>query len=110
MTLKHRVALRVPSTYKTDKRISKQAYEQRVHSVAVTFAELYGGFETSEVSGGWLSPDAKLVTETIKLVQSFADKVDEPSLLEQAKAWCSEWEQEAVLIEIDGVAHFVGVV
>lgn len=108
MQLSHKVAVYVPSTEHESTNIGRAGHQARARSVARVLSTLYGGATVTDGQGSWINDDGDLITESVKIVNSFTSEVSTKGVLELAKGWCQDWTQDSVLVEIDGTAHLVG--
>jgi hypothetical protein len=107
-TLKHNVALYVPSTIGVDTAIDNM---QIVLSVATQMAGKFGGahLESQTSTGFYIANDGKLVAESTKVLRAFVDDVSIAMefMINLARELCVELTQESVLVVVDGEAFFV---
>lgn len=107
-TLKHSVALYVPSTVNVDKLIDNT---QIVLSIAGQMAKEFGGahLESKDSTGFYIADNGALVAENTKVLRSFVDNVNSAMgfMFNLAREICTELSQESVLVVIDNEAFFV---
>ena len=105
------VAVYVPSTSDANKNISKQDFEKRINEVREYLANVFGGFSSNEVSGGYVSSEKGLIKEGVHKVTSFASKENLDSnmkkLISQIKKWCKDWSQESIGLEFEGDLYYL---
>jgi hypothetical protein len=105
------VAVYVPSTSDANKNISKQDFEKRINEVSEYLANVFGGFSSNEVSGGYVSSEKGLIKEGVHKVTSFASKENLDSnmkkLISQIKKWCKDWSQESIGLEFEGDLYYL---
>ena len=105
------VAVYVPSTSDANRTISKQDFENRINEVSEYLANVFGGFSSNEVSGGYVSSEKGLIKEGVYKVTSFASKENLDSnmkkLISQIKKWCKDWSQESIGLEFEGDLYYL---
>jgi hypothetical protein len=105
------MAVYVPSTKDANKPISKKEFENRINIVREYLANLFGGFSSSEIIGGYISNSNELITENISKVIAFATKdsfeKNKSKLIKQIAKWAKEWSQEAVGFELEGDLFYI---
>jgi hypothetical protein len=105
------ISVYVPSTQEASQIISKREYNQRVEEVQTFLANLFGGFSSVSVEGGYVSSDKGLIQEDVTRVVAFAsrggfeDKLD--TLLKQIVKWCAKWSQESIGFEFEGDLFYI---
>jgi len=100
-------AVIVPSTKGSSQRkVSKSEFKKRVNNVRRFLARRYGGFTDTQVTGGYVLKNGKMVKEKVVRVNSFAKKSDyskyKPALMKQMNKWRKDWGQESVGYEKEG--------
>jgi hypothetical protein len=105
------LAVYVPSTSDANNEISEDEFEERIKIVSTFLSNLFGGFSSNEVSGGYLSSEKGLIEEDVFKVTAFASKdgldAKMKSLVNQIKEWCKEWSQEAIGLEFEGDLYYL---
>lgn len=105
------VAVYVPSTKDADEAISEEEFEDRVESVQKYLSDLFGGFSSNDVDGGYMSQEKGLITEEVYKVISFAQRDGFSSKMEklvvQIKKWAKDWEQESIGLEFEGDLFYI---
>jgi hypothetical protein len=101
----------VPSTREASQIISKRDYNQRIEEVQRFLADLFGGFSSVGVEGGYVSSDKGLIQEDVTRVIAFASRVDFEkkldTLLKQIVEWCAKWSQESIGFEFEGDLFYI---
>ena len=105
------VSVYVPSTREASQIISKREYNQRIEEVQRYLADLFGGFSSVSVEGGYVSSEKGLIHEDATRVVAFASregfekKLD--TLLKQIVDWCAKWSQESMGFEFEGDLFYI---
>lgn len=109
MSLSHRIALYVPSKIKSRK--VPALHRKFVKLVLTRLGLMFGGSTVVKGVGTWVGDDGKLVAEKVGICYSFADaatlQARQAEVFALASQVAAEMEQDAVLVEVDGTAHFV---
>lgn len=109
--LPYEIAIYVPSTEKGNVIINKGEFQKRIDEVRTYLADLFGGFSSGEIEGGYVSDKKGLIREDIVRVVCFASKdgfKDKfKQLQDQVKVWCREWGQESMGVEFEGDLFYV---
>jgi DNA repair protein RadC len=109
--LPYQIAIYVPSTKDKNVVISDLELESRVDEVKKYLSELFGGFNSVKVEGGYESKDRGLIKEDAVRVVAFANKEDInqklKKLISKIKYWCSEWGQESMGVEFENDMYYV---
>jgi hypothetical protein len=98
----------VPSTYgvKDQKKVTDKEMQKRVNEVRAYLSKKFGGYTSTEATGGFILKDGKLVKEKVVKVTSFSTKrefnKDEPELINQVGRWGNSWKQESISYENEG--------
>ena len=101
----------VPSTKDASQIISKREYNQRIEEVQRFLADLFGGFSSVSVEGGYVSDEKGLINEDVTRVVAFASKegfekkLD--TLLKKIVDWCGYWSQESIGFEYEGDLFYI---
>jgi len=109
--LPYQIAIYVPSTKDKNIVISDFELESRVDEVKKYLSQLFGGFNSVKVEGGYESKDRGLIKEDAVRVVAFANKEDInekiKKLISKIKYWCSEWGQESMGVEFENDMYYV---
>ncbi len=101
----------VPSTKDASVPISKSELENRVKQVKEYLANLFGGYSSSEVVGGYASNEGALIQEDVVKVISFATKKayeeNKQKLIDKIAEWSTKWSQEAIGFELEGDLYYI---
>ena len=107
------VKVTIPSTVDLDQKASEIMVDAVVDQAMTIFSELFGGATATPSKGAYLSEDGTLVKEDVIVVESLCPKQDAhfraDSVMDLGAQICEVMKQECVLVQIDGVAHFVDV-
>lgn len=105
------MAIYVPSTEKANQVISKRDYASRIDDVRSFLANLFGGYSSGSIDGGYYSEDKGLIQEDVTKVTAFAPKDNLEnklqSLIAQIREWCNAWGQESIGFEFEGDMFYV---
>jgi hypothetical protein len=105
------LAVYVPSTKGVDSIISKREYNDRIEETQRFLSNLFGGFSSVKVEGGYMSDDKGLVQEDVTRVVAFSnpdgfkEKLD--VLLHKIVDWCKIWTQESIGFEYEGDLFYI---
>lgn len=106
----HKIAVIIPSTANINESAPEETINKWIKSAKIRFAELFGGFTSTNAVGGWVSPIHGLVEESVTIVSSFTDDIG-LTRLGEVKAFASRLaealSQEAVAVEVDHSLQFV---
>ncbi len=98
----HNIAVFIPTTMDVDKPINTDVY---VKDVLNFMAERFGGATCREASGVWNSGEVGLVGETVNIVESYMNREDMNTYLDEVVALVKklklELGQEAMALEVD---------
>lgn len=101
----------VPSTTDVGKKISRAELNKRVDEVRTYVANMFGGFSSTEVDGGYKASDGDIVEEDIVKVSVFAQdkdwKKNETKVVNKIKEWATRWGQEAIGVEYENDLYYV---
>lgn len=101
----------VPSTKDASVPISKSELDSRVKQVKEYLANLFGGYSSSEVVGGYASNEGALIQEDVVKVISFATKKayqeNKQKLIDKIAEWSTKWSQEAIGFELEGDLYYI---
>lgn len=105
------MAVYVPSTEKANQVISKRDFASRVDEVRSYLAQLFGGYSSTSVDGGYVSDEKGLIQEDIVKVIAFAQKDGFESkankLFDKIKNWAKSWGQESIGFEFEGDLFYI---
>ena len=105
------MAVYVPSTKDKNVGVTKQEMDERVLEVKSYLAELFGGFNSVKVEGGFESSDKGLIEEDAVRVVAFASQEGfEPKfekLVSKIKTWCKDWSQESIGLEFENDLFYI---
>jgi hypothetical protein len=101
----------VPSTKDANIPVSKSELLKRVNEVKEYLANLFGGYSSSEVVGGYASNEGSLIQEDVVKVISFATKKayeeNKQKLINKIANWSTLWSQEAIGFELEGDLYYI---
>jgi len=101
----------VPSTKDANVPVSKSELLKRVNEVKEYLANLFGGYSSSEVVGGYASNEGSLIQEDVVKVISFATKKayeeNKQKLINKIAKWSTLWSQEAIGFELEGDLYYI---
>lgn len=105
------LAVYVPSTAKADSVISQSEYSNRIDEVRAYLANLFGGYSSEGIDGGYVSDEKGLIREDVTKVTAFAPKENFEEklqkLVNKIKNWCYEWGQESMGFEFEGDLYYI---
>ena len=105
------LAVYVPSTEKANQVVSKRDYASRIDDVRSYLANLFGGYSSEGIDGGYVSDEKGLIQEDVTKVTAFATKENFEqkleSLVTQIKKWCGQWGQESIGFEFEGDLFYI---
>jgi hypothetical protein len=105
------MAVYVPSTKDKNVNVTKKEMDERVLEVKSFLANLFGGFNSVKVEGGFESSDKGLIEEDAVRVVAFANQegfeVKFEKLVSQIKNWCREWSQESIGLEFENDLFYI---
>jgi len=105
------LAVYVPSTEKANQIVSKRDYASRIDEVRSYLANLFGGYSSEGIDGGYVSDEKGLIQEDVTKVTAFATKENFEqkleSLITQIKKWCGAWGQESMGFEFEGDLFYI---
>ena len=108
--LDHKIRLYVPGTVNTDQP-DPELQQKYVNKAMILFSNCFGGSTEFDAVGAWNSKVTGLVTESIKIVESYAtkeqieDQID--TVLNFATDLKSSMNQEAISLEYDNKLYFI---
>lgn len=101
----------VPSTRDANAIIPKNEMQQRVKEVQKFLSNIFGGYSSANVDGGYVSPDKGLIQEDVVKVTAFATKdaiqKSMPKLVRRIQQWCIQWSQESMGFEFEGDLFYI---
>lgn len=105
------MAVYVPSTEKANQIVSKREYASRIDEVRSYLANLFGGYSSEGIDGGYVSDEKGLIQEDVTKVTAFSTKENFEQKLEtlitQIKKWCGAWGQESMGFEFEGDLFYI---
>ena len=105
------MAVYVPSTQEANQLINKREYQARIDDVRSFLSNIFGGYSSEEIDGGYVSTEKGLIQEDVTKVVAFATKenLEEKigNVIEQIKRWCKAWGQESVGFEFEGDLFYI---
>jgi hypothetical protein len=105
------IAVYVPSTKNANEPISQEELQDRVNEVRKYLAEMFGGFSSESLTGGYVSTFKELIKEDIVRVVAYATKEDfaknKRKLITQISIWAKEWSQEAIGVEFENDLYYI---
>jgi hypothetical protein len=85
--------------------------DERVLEVKSFLANLFGGFNSVKVEGGFESSDKGLIEEDAVRVVAFSTEDGFENKFEklvyQVKMWCKEWSQESIGLEFENDLFYI---
>lgn len=107
-SLDHNIKIYIPSTKDVSEQIDNSEY---IKQALELFGASFGGATSYDAVGAWLSQEKGLVTEGVKIVESYATReaVEEHlgSVIVFANKLKKELTQEAISIEYDNKLYFI---
>lgn len=101
----------VPSTKDANVPVSKSELSKRVNQVKEYLANLFGGYSSSQIIGGYASNEGSLIQEDVVKVISFATKKayeeNKQKLINKIANWSTLWSQEAIGFELEGDLYYI---
>lgn len=101
----------VPSTKDANVPVSKAELLKRVNEVKEYLANLFGGYSSSKIIGGYASNEGSLIQEDVVKVISFATKKayeeNKQKLINKIASWSTLWSQEAIGFELEGDLYYI---
>lgn len=101
----------VPSTKDANAIIPKNEMQQRVKEVQKFLSNIFGGYSSANVDGGYVSSDKGLIQEDVVKVTAFATKdaiqKNMPKLVKRIQQWCNQWSQESIGFEFEGDLFYI---
>jgi hypothetical protein len=105
------MAVYVPSTKDKNVNVTKKEMDERVLEVKSFLANLFGGFNSVKVEGGFESSDKGLIEEDAVRVVAFSTEDGFENKFEklvyQVKMWCKEWSQESIGLEFENDLFYI---
>ena len=105
------VKVTVPSTVDVSKGASQELIDSEVDHVLAVLSELFGGATAIEGRGGYVDEQGRLITEKVVVIEALCEKqsahFQADQVMDLGAQICESMSQECVLVQIDGVAHFV---
>lgn len=111
MYLPIQIAVYVPSTKDANVPVSEDELNKRVDSVRKYLADMFGGFSSDAITGGYISTFKELIKEDIVKVIAFSTKEayeeNKQKLIVQISKWAKEWSQEAIGLEFENDLYYI---
>ena len=108
--LPYEIAVYVPSTKNVSQTITATELSSRVKEVEKFLAETFGGFTSSQKTGGYVS-NSNIITEKVVPVTAFCSLIDfknnKQKLINKISFWSMKWGQEAMGFEFEGDLYYV---
>jgi hypothetical protein len=105
------MAVYVPSTEKANQIITKREFARRIEDVQTYLSQLFGGFSSVDVEGGYESNEKGLIQEDVTKVVAFANRDGFEDkfirLMNKITDWCRVWSQESIGFEFEGDLFYV---
>lgn len=108
--LSESVTIYVPTTYGTSDTAAEWRVNFALKVVQRELAQLFGGFTTTEGTGGYVAENGELVTERVYMVRANAAKLTEDDIGKAvliAELVRDDMKQECVSLDINGTLYFV---
>lgn len=106
--LDHNIKIYIPSTIEVDKTIDNTKY---INQALELFGNSFGGATSYDAIGAWVSQSKGLVTEGVKIVESYAtrESIEDhlAGVIEFASRLKTELAQEAISLEYDNKLYFI---
>lgn len=108
--LTEKVSIYVPSTVQANEEATILSITTAGH-VSIELSRMFGGFTRHEATGGWVSDEHGLITESVTVISASTTKIDlQDNLKDVVKL--AQWvkrimSQEAVSVEVNGTLFFV---
>ncbi len=107
-SLDHNIKLYIPSTTDVDKKTDNT---KQVNHTLKLFSDLFGGVTSYDAIGAWNSQEAGLVTEKVKIIESYATKEAVEAGLDKVIKYANklkkDMSQEAISLEYDNKLYFI---
>lgn len=111
MYLPIQIAVYVPSTKDANIPVSEDELNKRVDVVRKYLADMFGGFSSDAITGGYISTFKELIKEDIVKVIAFSTKEayeqNKQKLIVQVSKWAKEWSQEAIGLEFENDLYYI---
>ena len=105
------VKVTVPSTVDVGTPASQIMIDSVVDQVLITLSDLFGGATAIPGRGAYVSDAGDLITENVIVVEALCEKqsahFQADQVMDLGAQICEAMDQECVLVQIDGVGHFV---
>ncbi len=105
--LTHCVSVYVPSTRNGNEAIDPRPF---VEDTIARLSRIFGGATAYAAEGGWVSDTLGLIVESVVIVKSYANVLDDETLDKVyaiAETLKRDLHQEAVSVEVDNALYFV---
>jgi len=104
-------AVYVPSTNKSQNKISKQGLNKRVNIVRKDLSQRYGGYTSVKGVGGYIMKNGKLVKEDMVKVTAFTTRKsfnqNKTPIKKKIVKWKNQWGQESIGYEHEGDLYYI---
>ena len=105
------MAIYVPSTDKANVIIPKTEFRKRIEEVEAYLSDLFGGYSSTSVDGGYMSTDKGLIKEDVARVSTFGQNDGFEgkfnTLVDKIIFWCGKWGQESMGFEFEGDMFYI---
>jgi hypothetical protein len=107
--LEHSVTVYVPSATREHNPIPFRKVQGAVDRIAEELTGVCGGATVTQGVGYWRSGDGKVGRETVRMITSYTDDIEEAArvAVRQAEWLREEFDQECVSLEVDNRLYFV---
>ena len=110
--LDHNLRIYIPSTQDVDGDANAEQVQALIEEALEKFSQWFGGATAFDALGAWYSSDlSKVVTEKVKIVESYCTKESIEENLEKVLAFAGQIKrdlgQEAVSLEYDNRLYFI---
>lgn len=106
--LDHNIKIYIPSTVDVDEKIDNSIH---VNQALILFGDSFGGATSYDAIGAWVSTNKGLVTEAVKIVESYASRESVELHLDKVIKFANqlkkELKQEAISLEYDNKLYFI---
>lgn len=107
-SLDHNIKIYIPSTANVNEKIDNSKY---VTKALQLFGDSFGGATSYDAIGAWVSQEKGLVTEGVKIVESYATReaieANLSKVITYAQTLKRELTQEAISLEYDNKLYFI---
>lgn len=107
-SLDHNIKIYIPSTINVNEKIDNSKY---INEALALFGDSFGGATSYDAIGAWVSEDKGLITEGVKIVESYATReaieANLTKIIKFGSKLKSELAQEAISLEYDNKLYFI---